>query len=156
MSATRLRSPREPLEPVEVGGVEGSDAGAQLPTDTLQSLRIARRDDQLGSLVASEPSRLKSDAGAPADHDERLSSQSPSASCRRPRQSRSHSRRRSRWQLCPGLLRHHVRGIPLGPVLVRLAGALLVLAVGGSRPPERAFQVRPGRKRRFGGVDPTR
>ena len=41
----------------------------------------------------------------------------------------------SRRQLRAGLLRHHVRGVPVGPVRVSLPGALLVLAVGGLRPP---------------------
>ncbi len=58
---------------------------------------------------------------------------------RRRRRSRR-SRSRSRRQLRPGLLRHHVRGVPVGPVLVGVADALLVLAVrdrrrAASRPP---------------------
>lgn len=136
----------KPLEPIEVGGVEGSDTGAQLLTYTLQSLRIARRDDQLGSLVASEPSSLKSDASAAAYDDEDLFRRAPRVAPAPLRRSRLHSRRWSRWELCPGLLRHHVRRIPLGPVLIGLTGALLVFAVGSSRPPERSFQVRPGRE----------
>jgi len=36
-------------------------------------------------------------------------------------------------QLFGGLRRHHVRGIPLGPVLLALPSALLVLAVDGLR-----------------------
>ena len=48
---------------------------------------------------------------------------------------------RSRWQFCPGLLRYHVSGVPVGPVRVALPGALLVLAVGGLRTPKRARQI---------------
>jgi hypothetical protein len=37
----------------------------------------------------------------------------------------------SKWQRFAGLLRHHVLGVPVGPVLVALASvALLMLAVG--------------------------
>jgi hypothetical protein len=50
-------------------------------------------------------------------------------------------RGRSGRQGRPGLLRHHVRGVPTGPVRVPLAGALLVLSVGRFRPPERLGQV---------------
>src|SRR5580658_3293617 len=52
-----------------------------------------------------------------------------------------HVRLLSLRQLFAGLLRHHVRGVPLGPVLIALPGALLVLAVGGRRTPERARQI---------------
>jgi hypothetical protein len=45
-------------------------------------------------------------------------------------------------QLRPSLFRHHVRGVPVGPVLVALSsGALLVLAVGGLGTSKRARQV---------------
>ena len=44
-------------------------------------------------------------------------------------------------QLFPGLLRRHILGVPVGPVLVALPGALLVLAVGDLRTPQRARQV---------------
>ena len=52
------------------------------------------------------------------------------------KQTQSASRRNeqaagSRRQLRPGVLRHHVRGVPVGPVRVALPGALLVFAVGG-------------------------
>jgi len=40
------------------------------------------------------------------------------------------------------LLAHHVRGVPVRPVRVRRAGALLVLAVGLRRPAHRVRQVR--------------
>ena len=56
-------------------------------------------------------------------------------------------------QLRAGLLGHHVRGVPVGPVRVGLAGALLVLAVGGRRAPQRARQVARRGERRLGGVD---
>src|SRR5580698_3403298 len=44
-------------------------------------------------------------------------------------------------QLFPRLLRHHVGGIPLRPVLVALFEALLVLAVGGLRRSKGARQI---------------
>ena len=47
-------------------------------------------------------------------------------------------------QLRPGLLGHHVRGVPARPVRVALAAALLVLAVGGLRTPQRARQFARG------------
>ena len=53
----------------------------------------------------------------------------------------------------PDLLRHHVRGVPVGPVRVSLSGALLVLAVGGLRAPHRVRQVAGGAERSRGGVD---
>jgi hypothetical protein len=56
-------------------------------------------------------------------------------------------------QLFAGLLRHHVRGVPVAPVRVALPGALLVLAVGGLRTPERARQVACGAERSRGRVD---
>ena len=50
-------------------------------------------------------------------------------------------------QLLAGLLRHHILGVPVGPVRVALAGALLVLAVGGLRTPKRARQIARGAER---------
>jgi len=47
-------------------------------------------------------------------------------------------------QLSAGLLGHHVRGVPVGPVLVALPGAFLVLAVGGRGTFECARQVACG------------
>jgi len=41
-------------------------------------------------------------------------------------------------QFLAGLLRHHVLGVPGGPVRVALAGPLFVLAVSGLGPPKRA------------------
>src|SRR6185295_15971758 len=59
---------------------------------------------------------------------------------------------RSLRQLSAGLLRRHVRGVPVRPVLVApAAGALLMLAVSGLRTTKRACQVvrrREGRRRR--------
>jgi hypothetical protein len=40
-------------------------------------------------------------------------------------------RRGSLRQLFAGLLAHHILGVPVGPVRISLAGALLVLPVGG-------------------------
>jgi hypothetical protein len=68
----RVQLVEEPLEPVEVGGVEGGDAGPELEADALQAVRVARRDDHVGSLLAHTPGRLEPDAGAAPDHDERL------------------------------------------------------------------------------------
>jgi len=45
------------------------------------------------------------------------------------------------WQLCAGLLCHHVSGVPVWPIRIALAGALLMLAVGGFRAPKRARQI---------------
>ena len=59
-----------------------------------------------------------------------------------------------RRQFPAGLLRHHVRGVPVGPVLVALPGALLVLAVGGLRTPKRARQIACRGECRLGEVDP--
>ena len=60
-------------------------------------------------------------------------------------------------QLLPGLLAHHVRGVPVGPVRVALPDPLLVLAVGGLGAPSalaRSFAeakvVSPGRRARAG------
>src|SRR5690348_8939151 len=60
--------------------------------------------------------------------------------------------------VCPGLLRHHVGGVPGGPVFllarpvenVRPPGVLLMLLVGGLGPPKRALQVCRGRECRVG------
>jgi MFS family permease len=46
------------------------------------------------------------------------------------------------------LLGHHVFGVPVGPVRVRLARALLVLAMGGLRAPQGARQLARRRERR--------
>ena len=44
----------------------------------------------------------------------------------------------------PASLRHHVLGVPVGPVGVALPGALLVLAVGGLRTLKHARQIACG------------
>src|SRR5256885_8818044 len=59
----------------------------------------------------------------------------------------------SRRQLRSRLLGRHVRGVPIGPVRVALAEALLVLAVGSLGTPHRARQVAYGAERRHTGVD---
>ena len=51
----------------------------------------------------------------------------------------------------PACSAHHVLGVPVGPVLVRLAGARLVLAVRGRRAPQRLGQVGRGGVRRVAG-----
>src|SRR5437016_5692813 len=78
----------------------------------------------------------------------------------------SDSRVGTKWlrrQITPGLLRHHVGGVPGGPVLVlarpvkevRTPRALLALDMGSLGSPERVFQVFRGRERRFRGVHPA-
>src|SRR5262245_39781464 len=78
----------------------------------------------------------------------------------RPLQSPGAGPRRSRrcgslWQLSASLLRHHVRGVPVGPVLVALPGSLFVLSVGGLRTPKRTRQIVRRRESRRCGVDAT-
>lgn len=63
----------EPLEPVEVRRVEGRDAGSELETGSVEAVRVARRDDEVGSYLARAPGRLEPDAGTAADHDQGLS-----------------------------------------------------------------------------------
>jgi hypothetical protein len=45
----------EPLEPVEVGGVEGGDAGPELEADAVQAGGVAGGEDHVRSLGAGEP-----------------------------------------------------------------------------------------------------
>ena len=59
-------------------------------------------------------------------------------------------------QFFAGLLRHHVRSVPLGPVLVALPGSLLMLAVGCLRTPERARQIVRRSERSLTGIDAPR
>jgi hypothetical protein len=74
---------------------------------------------------------------------------------------RAHTR--SRGRVRPGLLRHHVGGIPRGPVIVlarpvkkvRSPRPFLVLDVGGLGTPKRACQIRRGRECRVSAVDPA-
>src|SRR3984957_17705484 len=75
------------------------------------------------------------------------------AQCARPA-SRRRRRGRLRRQFRPGLLRDHVPGVPVGPVRVRSADALLVLTVSDRRSPHRARQIAGGSERRRRGVDP--
>jgi hypothetical protein len=51
----------EPLEPVEVRGVEGGDAGPELEAGPVDTVRVARRDDDRGSFFArpTGPSRAR-------------------------------------------------------------------------------------------------
>src|SRR5689334_25394152 len=56
-------------------------------------------------------------------------------------------------QLGPGLLRHHVRRVPRGPVRVALPSALLVLAVGGLGTPKCACLLICGTERSGARVD---
>jgi hypothetical protein len=67
----------EPLEPVEVGGVEGGDAGPELQADTVQAVGVAGGEDHLGALGAGEPGRLQPDARAAPDHENGLTEQVP-------------------------------------------------------------------------------
>jgi hypothetical protein len=71
----RVQLVEEPREPGEVGGVEGGDAGPELEAGAVQAVRVARRDDHVGSLLARAPSSLEPDAGAAADHQDRLAGQ---------------------------------------------------------------------------------
>jgi len=61
----------------------------------------------------------------------------------------------SRRQLASRLLGHHVRGVPVRPVLVALTGPGFMLAMGSVRAPERAREVTRRRPRRRRGVDPS-
>ena len=61
----------------------------------------------------------------------------------------------SRRQLASRLLGHHVRGVPVRPVLVALTGPGFMLAMGSFRAPERAREVTRRRPRRRRGVDPS-
>jgi hypothetical protein len=40
----------EPLEALEVGGVEGGDAGGELEAGAAQAIRVARGEDHVSSL----------------------------------------------------------------------------------------------------------
>jgi hypothetical protein len=54
----------EPPEAVEVGGVEGGDAGLEFEADAVQAIGVAGREDEVGALGAGEPGRLEPDARA--------------------------------------------------------------------------------------------
>src|SRR5258706_2627099 len=59
-------------------------------------------------------------------------------------------------QFRAGLFRHHVRGVPVGPVRVCSADPILMLAVRDRRAPHRARQIRHRGEARRVRVDPTR
>ena len=65
----------EPPEPVEVGGVEGGDAGPELEADAVQAVRLAGGEDDVRPLGAGEPGCLEPDAGAAPDHHDGLPEQ---------------------------------------------------------------------------------
>ena len=67
------------VEPVEIGGVEGGNTGAELEAGLVQAVRVARRDNHLSSLLPREAGRLEPDTGAAADHDDGLPEQVPLA-----------------------------------------------------------------------------
>jgi hypothetical protein len=58
-------------------------------------------------------------------------------------------------QLSSGLLRHHVLGIPIGPVRIAPPSALFVQSVGGLRASKRVRQIVRRREGRRRGVDAT-
>src|SRR5580658_2452690 len=60
---------------------------------------------------------------------------------------------RSTRKLFAGLLPHHVLGVPIGPILICCADALLVLAMSGGGAPKRARQVACGPERSCARVD---
>jgi NAD(P)-dependent dehydrogenase (short-subunit alcohol dehydrogenase family) len=64
--------------------------------------------------------------------------------------------RGSRGRLGAALLANHVVGVPVGPVLVRLPGSLLVLAVAGCSTSKRRRKIRTGGEGRFSAVDAAR
>ena len=62
----------EPVEAVEVRGVERGDAAADLEAGAVKAIGIARGDDHVGSGRSRQPGRLEPDPGASADHDDGL------------------------------------------------------------------------------------
>ena len=62
-------------EPLEVGSIEGHDAGAKFEADAVQAIGVSRCENHLGSLAASKPGRFESDARTAADHDDGLSTE---------------------------------------------------------------------------------
>src|SRR5215472_3506555 len=69
----------EPPEPVEVGGVEGGDAGPELEAGAVQAVRVAGSEDDVRSLGAGEPGCLEPDTGAAPDDEDGLPEQVPAA-----------------------------------------------------------------------------
>jgi hypothetical protein len=65
----------EPFEAVEVGGVEGGDAGPEFEADPVQAVGVAGCEDHLGALGAGEPGRRQPDARAAPDHQNGLPEQ---------------------------------------------------------------------------------
>src|SRR6185295_7461938 len=57
---------------------------------------------------------------------------------------------RSCRKRCADLLRHHVRGVPVGPIRVGLTGELLVLTVGDGCAPHRICEIFRGEELRLG------
>src|SRR5215218_11001574 len=57
------------LEPVEVGGVEGRDAGPELEPGSVDAVRVTRGNDHVGALLPGAPGGFEADAGTAADHD---------------------------------------------------------------------------------------
>jgi hypothetical protein len=96
----------EPLEPVEVGGVEGGDAGPEFEAGAVQAVRVAGGEDDACSLGAGELGRLEPDAGAAPDHHDGLPEQVLLAlhgrTVDRDGHGSSGRRRRSRRQFRPG------------------------------------------------------
>ena len=62
----------EPPESIEVSGVEGGDAGAQFEADAIDTLRVTRREDHIGTFPHGSPRGLETDPRGSADHQERL------------------------------------------------------------------------------------
>src|SRR5271165_7631314 len=120
----------EPLEPVEVGGVEGGDAGLEFEAGAVQAVRVAGGEDKGGSFGPGEPGGLEPDAGAAPDDEDGLPEQVLPAVHGRTVDRGSHGssgrRPRSRRQVCPGLLRCHVRAGSVRVALV-VPGITLVL-----------------------------
>src|SRR6516164_3217122 len=69
----------EPLEPVEVGDVEGGDAGPELKAGAVQAVWVAGGKDDVRALGAGEPGCLEPDAGTAPDDQDGLPEQVPLA-----------------------------------------------------------------------------
>jgi hypothetical protein len=68
----RAQLAEEPLQPVEVGGVEGGHRRLELGPDAAEPVRIARGEDQGRAFGTRAPGRLQADAGTASDHDDGL------------------------------------------------------------------------------------
>ena len=62
----------EPPESIEVGSVEGGDAGAQFEAYAIDTLRVTRREDHIGTFPRGSPRGLETDPRRSPDHQERL------------------------------------------------------------------------------------